>query len=590
MSRPPPSTAFPPIPRGVQQLPPFPQLLHLKDSPPVRRTSGDTTPTHGGPGGTPSQSSLPYPRSSFGIPSAPSGPLPHPILAGLGGGDRSSAGPEDGGSIAASPEAEDDDDTAYHGAGGATGDEKKRRPHATRRKVVKSCSECRRRKIKFPCGPCILRSDQARCHEVGMAEKNVVASSSRFATTNALSLVAHRLDALEAALVKTGALLPADLEHFLRTMRAGKYGLEGHLDGERRVKKEHPGPSTVDQESVDDAEGASLTLEHLAFGRSRVEGSHSIPHFGSRVVSSVSRSAPNNNYHLARSSLSHGHGSGASGSGSPIEHRKASRPAETLGSARASVKGALGQMRMITDVSHPSRAPVRVMDFLLAEVEERRRPGTASLGKRKASSPSPDADDGVKKLIQQAALEAESPPQPSTGTPTSNARQSISPYQEPSRDRPVFDAYPAPIQALAPSFTFEPMSQQRPNGPPGGSTTPQDGNGVAGLQIPATQTYQQLSPITFPIDPTTNSYAPNMAFLPPTQTPQLDQAVASMLASYFPQNPRYNAGGMAGPATVPLVPDNFLSRVFSFSWENNHAANGNGSGDGGAGGNAQGGH
>src|SRR5689334_3001277 len=38
---------------------------------------------------------------------------------------------------------------------------------------------------------------------------------SRFATTNALTLLAHRLDALEAALVKTGALLPADLEHFL---------------------------------------------------------------------------------------------------------------------------------------------------------------------------------------------------------------------------------------------------------------------------------------------------------------------------------------------------------------------------------------
>jgi hypothetical protein len=57
---------------------------------------------------------------------------------------------------------------------------KEKKPHATRRRVVQSCSECRRRKIKcdkkFPCGPCILRQDQARCHEVGTAEKQLVAS------------------------------------------------------------------------------------------------------------------------------------------------------------------------------------------------------------------------------------------------------------------------------------------------------------------------------------------------------------------------------------------------------------------------------
>lgn len=171
---------------------------------------------------------------------------------------------------------------------------------------------------------------------------------SSFATTGDLAQVAHRLDALEAALVKTGALLPADLEHFLRTMRAGEYGLEGHLDGERRVKMEHPGPTTADQETVDDTEGAALTLEHLAFGRSRVEGSHSIPHFGSRVTSSVSRSAPNNNYHLARSSLSHGAGVSPSGSGSPNEHRKPSGPAETLGSARASIPGGKSYAETLT--------------------------------------------------------------------------------------------------------------------------------------------------------------------------------------------------------------------------------------------------
>ena len=29
---------------------------------------------------------------------------------------------------------------------------------------------------EFPCGPCILRGDQERCHEVGLAEKNINAS------------------------------------------------------------------------------------------------------------------------------------------------------------------------------------------------------------------------------------------------------------------------------------------------------------------------------------------------------------------------------------------------------------------------------
>lgn len=52
---------------------------------------------------------------------------------------------------------------------------------------------------------------------------------------------------------------------------------------------------------MDATEGAALTLEHLAFGRSRVGGSHSLPHFGARIPSSVSRHAPDNAYHLNRS-------------------------------------------------------------------------------------------------------------------------------------------------------------------------------------------------------------------------------------------------------------------------------------------------
>lgn len=67
------------------------------------------------------------------------------------------------------------------------------------------------------------------------------------------------------------------------------------------------GSADGDGDGQDDTEGAALTLEHLAFGRSRVEGAHSIPHFGARIPSSISKHAPNNDYHLARSSVSNVH-------------------------------------------------------------------------------------------------------------------------------------------------------------------------------------------------------------------------------------------------------------------------------------------
>ena len=54
---------------------------------------------------------------------------------------------------------------------------------------------------------------------------------------------------------------------------------------------------------MDDTEGAALTLEHLAFGRSRVDGGHALPHFGARYPSTVGRSAPNHSYHLAKSAI-----------------------------------------------------------------------------------------------------------------------------------------------------------------------------------------------------------------------------------------------------------------------------------------------
>ncbi|KAK8847674.1 hypothetical protein IAR55_005533 [Kwoniella newhampshirensis] len=269
MSRqPPPSSAYPPIPRGAPALPPFPQLLHFKEDSPSVMTSTPET---------------------------------HDSIAQVMSPDEEDELLDDGPGDAGSPS---------HGGGGGSGAKakKERKPHATRRRVVQSCSECRRRKIKcdkkFPCGPCILRSDQARCHEVGMAERAVVASPISFATTSELAVIAHRLDALEASLLKSGALRPADLDHFLKTLRDGDLAAPSTSLSRSKSKPTHS-PSShpyPEGETVDDTEGAALTLEHLAFGRSRVDGSHSLAHFGARQ-SSVLRPIPNNDYHLAKMNL-----------------------------------------------------------------------------------------------------------------------------------------------------------------------------------------------------------------------------------------------------------------------------------------------
>ncbi|WVQ80090.1 hypothetical protein IAT38_002191 [Cryptococcus sp. DSM 104549] len=274
MSRQPPaSTAYPPLPRGAPQLPPFPQLLHIKNE------QGSGTPHSHASDAQDTQ--------------------------------------------VMSPEEEDDGDELA-GSPPAPGKEKKeKKAHGTRRRVVQSCSECRRRKIKcdkkFPCGPCILRSDQARCHEVGMVEKkDPITSGSNFASTADLTVVTHRLDALEAALLHSGALRRADLEHFLKSLQESDAG----ASSVRRYNKPTQVPLALrEEQAVDDTEGAALTLEHLAFGRSRADGSHAIPHFASRL-SSVSKPAPNNDYHLARSLTLHqsppggpGGDPGSSGSG-----------------------------------------------------------------------------------------------------------------------------------------------------------------------------------------------------------------------------------------------------------------------------------
>lgn len=120
-------------------------------------------------------------------------------------------------------------------------------------------------------------------------------SRSNYATTQDLANLAHRVDALEAALVKSGAIVPSDLEQFLKQIQSK---LPPPGSGGQNPAMGNP----QDADDVSDTEGAALTLEHLAFGRARVDGAHSIPHFNgiSRKVSSVSKQAPGHGYHLAR--------------------------------------------------------------------------------------------------------------------------------------------------------------------------------------------------------------------------------------------------------------------------------------------------
>jgi len=106
MSRPPPSSAYPTIGRGTPQIPPFPQLLHLKDEALPYRQSSVSEEYH-------SDDEI----ESVGSPGAANGGN---TSKRDGKGDRDKSTPVD----------------------------KDRKPHATRRRVVQSCSECRRRKIK----------------------------------------------------------------------------------------------------------------------------------------------------------------------------------------------------------------------------------------------------------------------------------------------------------------------------------------------------------------------------------------------------------------------------------------------------------
>ncbi|TXT08180.1 uncharacterized protein COLE_05104 [Cutaneotrichosporon oleaginosum] len=242
----------------------------------------------------------------------------------------------------------------------------------------------------------------------------------------------------------------------------------------------------------------------------------------------------------------------------------------------AEVKGALNQMRQI-ESSVPARAAVKVMDFLMSEVEERRRPTGSLIGqKRKATHDGDGTGDDeehnlqrvVKRLIRQAQLETDSPvsnganSNTSFVSPSSDNLNNASPSKmDVTSERPVFGAYPMPSsQTNIPQVAQQGM----------GEGTPAQAMFQGQLGMPS----QMQGGFNFNVDPNSGNAGqfgslPNPNFQPGSQ---LDPAVESMLASYFPPPQTNNNSGELGPAGASQVPDDFLSRVFSFSWDNNNSS------------------
>jgi hypothetical protein len=98
--------------------------------------------------------------------------------------------------------------------------------------------------------------------------------------------------------VKSGSIVPADLENFLSQIRSK---VQTTQSAERPESGRASAGLDDDDDNVSDTEGAVLTLEHLAFGRSRVDGAHSLPVLAGRKESTISK--PGQGYHLARSGL-----------------------------------------------------------------------------------------------------------------------------------------------------------------------------------------------------------------------------------------------------------------------------------------------
>ena len=267
-------------------------------------------------------------------------------------------------------------------------------------------------------------------------------------------------------------------------------------------------------------------------------------------------------------------------------------------------------------------------------MEERRRP--SALGKRKTpGSPLGDLDTeepglqhAVKKLIRQAALELDSEASQSAAGSTPGevpqAAGSISPFSQPtSRDKAgelpplvpqnsgtnvsqtghrestsgpgaVFDAYPIPGRGSSGSISQQPIlangfgvtptptsaTSTQSGGPPAAPTGQFSGSG--GFQNGTGQlgNWAQNLPqgFTFPID----SSNPGAAYPPvqPTYTNQpqpLDPALEQMLSFL----PGVNAQPGTGTENPAAFPEDFLSKVFSFSWDGANGTNGNNNNNGG---------
>lgn len=240
----------------------------------------------------------------------------------------------------------------------------------------------------------------------------------------------------------------------------------------------------------------------------------------------------------------------------------------------------------------------------------------------------------MQKLIHLAQLEADSPAHAGHSIDSASpavVQPSSSPLGDGHKER-VFDAYPAPS---AGPFALD--TSHGGSGRSGGGDSALDMNGnanprnaiqgnPAGTQIkppsrqgsghmpssaPPPSAYMgnflglpdmgmgmggypsATSPFTFPVDPTTapTSYP---AFSTTGPSNALDPAVESILANYFPAPNGANGNGapgggggmvddntMQGMPNLSQAPEDFLNKVFSFSWENN--LNGGGGGGGGGG-------
>lgn len=195
-------------------------------------------------------------------------------------------------------------------------------------------------------------------------------------------------------------------------------------------------------------------------------------------------------------------------------------------------------------------------------MEERRRGGSSLSQKRKHTGDGEEGDDEehnvqrvVKRLIRQAQLEADSSPSgSSTGafvSPSADHHPSPLGRTVPTPEKPVFGAYPMPSQGQIP---------QQPQA---------EGDNAANNQMFQGQNYyNNLN--QFSIDPSAQNTFSNLNQQPASYQSgsQLDPAVESMLASYFPQTT--TDPSTLGPAGQ--VPDDFLSRVFSFSWDTSQNA------------------